>query len=236
MKYGCLAFLVLLLILVVVLAGGGAALFFGGAMFEIAGRATKPSYSAPDAQRAQDKMYELLLRDSGHSSRSDPIVLTDQELSAFLTRYLERTERIPVSLLVVKLAPNTVEMQGQTVFRSLFKGFPLHFLPDYLPATTMDRPVWVTVRGTIRLERERGRTGPNYGQLEVKEFSLGYQGIGPWLLWALLGQERLRWQVPAVVETIKIEDGRIVITTGSRPSFVPRQRRLAASTNRICRS
>lgn len=233
MKYGCLAFFVLLLILVVVLAGGGAALFFGGAMFEIAGR-SKLTYSAPDAQRAQDKMYELLLRDSGHSSRRDPIVLTDQELSAFLTRYLERTG-IPVSLLVVKLAPNTVEIQGQTAFRNLFKGFPFHFLPDYLPATTMDRPVWVTVRGTIQLgsERERGRTAPNYGQLEVKEFSLGYQGIGPWLLWALLGQERLRWPMPAVVETIKIEDGRIVITTGSRPSFLPRQRRLAASTNRI---
>ena len=75
----------------------------------------------------------------------------------------------------------------------------------------MDRPVWVTVRGTISLDRETSRAARKYGRLEVKEFTLGNQDMGAWLLSLLLGQERLRWEVPAIVEAIKIQDGRMLI-------------------------
>lgn len=211
MKYGCLGCMSLLLLLAVVLLGGAAALFFGGAIFETP-PLRKSDYSLSEGYRAQEKMFEIVLRDSGRSSRRDPIVITDRELSAFLARYLKESEGIPVSSIAVRLRPDIVEVQGQTVFRDLFKGFPFHFLPDYLPTSTMDQQVWVTVHGTIELGREKGRTSHKYGQLEVKEFSVGKQDIGPWLLSLLLGRERLRWPVPEIVETIKIQDGRIVIT------------------------
>lgn len=212
MKYGCLGLLVLLLIMAVVLIGGGTALFFGGSVFMIPKEA-KSTYSTVDSYRAREKLLEITLRDSGRSARRDPIVLTDNEVSAFLAGYLE-SKAIPVSPLLVKLLPNMVEIQGQTVLKHLFKGFPSYFLPDYLPASTMDRQVWVTVQGTIALEGRRGGAGPKLGRLEVSEFRLGNQDVGPWLLWLLLGYERLRWQVPASVEAIKIEDGRLVITAG----------------------
>ncbi len=211
MKVGCMGFLALLLLLAVVLVGGAAALFFGGAMFDTP-PIRKADYSTGNRYLAHEKMYELVLRDSGRSSRREPVVITDRELGAFLAGYLKESEGMPVSPMGVKLLPDIVEVQGQTAFRHLFKGFPSHFLPDYLPRSTMDRPVWVTVRGTIRLGREKGKTSYKYAQLDVEEFSLGNQDMGAWLLWLLLGQERLRWQVPGVVETIKIQDGRIVIT------------------------
>jgi hypothetical protein len=210
MKFGCLGLLILLLILALVLVGGAAALFMGGAMFATP-KIFPQTYTGSDAYRVQDKLFELVLRESGRSSRQDPIVLTDQELSAFLATYLERAEAIPLSPLMVRLHPATVEIQGRTALRNLFKGFPAYFLPKYLPASTMDRPVWVTVRGSIGVDRERAG---KYGRLEVKEFSLGNQDVGPWLVSLLVGRERLRWQMPAVVETIQVQDGRIVITAG----------------------
>ena len=212
MKFGCLGCFVLILILTVVLVGGAVALFFGGSIFETPA-VPKPSYSTGDGYRAQEKLFEIVLRDSGRSARRDPIVITDHELNAFLAGYLEQKEGLPLSPLVVRLLPDTVEVRGQTAFKNLFKGFPFYFLPDYLPASTIDRPVWVTVRATIGLDREKSRAARKYGQLAVKEFSLGNQDMGPWLLSLLLGQERLRWEVPAVVETIKIQDGRIVISS-----------------------
>jgi len=210
MKIGCFALLTLLLMLALVVVGGAAALFMGGAMFETP-KTFPQTHTSSDAYRVQDKLFELVLRGSGRSSRQDPIVLTDQELSAFLATYLERAEGIPLSPLMVRLYPETVEMQGRTALKNLFRGFPAYFLPDYLPASTMDRRVWVTVRGSIGVGQEKGG---KYGRLEVKEFSLGNQDIGPWLLSLLVGRERLRWQMPAVVETIQVQDGRMVITAG----------------------
>ena len=212
MKFGCLGCLGLIVILAVVLVGGAAALFFGGSIFEAPAVPTA-TYSATDGYRAQEKLFEIVLRDSGRSSRQDLIVITDHELNAFLATYLAQKEGLPLSPLVVRLLPDTVEVRGQTAFKHLFKGFPFYFLPDYLPVSTMDHPVWVTVRGTIALDRDKTRAARKYGRLEVKEFSLGKQDMGAFLLALLLGQERLRWEVPAVVETIKIQDGRILISS-----------------------
>lgn len=213
MRFGCLGCFVLILILAVVLVGGATALFFAGSIFDIPTVPQAP-YTASDGYRAQEKLFELVLRDSGRSPRREPLLITERELNAFLARHLEEREGIPFSPLVVKLTPDTMDIQGQTTLKNLFKGFPFYLLADYLPASTMDRPVWVTVRGTIRLDREKGRASRESGQLEVSGFSLGSQDMGPWLLPFLLGRERLRWQVPAVVNKIKIEDGVMLITTG----------------------
>lgn len=213
MKFGCFGCLILLLILAVVLVGGALAIFFGGSAFEIP-TTPKGTSGAGDGSRAQEKLFEVLLRDAGRSARRDPIVLSEGELAGFLASYLSQREGMPFSPLMVNLLPNLVEIQGQTALRNLFKSLPVYRLPDYLPAQTMDRPVWVTVRGTVRLEGERSRTGPKYGRLEVTEFSLGNQDMGPWLLWLFLGPERLRWPVPSVVETLTVQEGRIQITTG----------------------
>jgi len=213
MKLGCLGFLALLLVLAVVFVGGASAIYLAGGMFEAPPWPSAIYYTLSDGYRAQDKIFELILRDSGRSFRHEPVLITEREVNAYLQRHLEEKEGIRLSPLVVKLSDDEIHLQGKTALRDLFKGFPFYLLPDYLPSSALDRPVWVTVRGTIRLDRERGMASRDYTQLEVKTFSLGNQGLGAWLLSLLLGRERLQWRVPAVVETIKVQEGAIVIST-----------------------
>ena len=215
MKFGCMGCLALLLILIVVLVGGAVAIYFAGSLFEMP--AIPPAEYAPaDGYRAQQKLFDLARRGAGGSSQPEPVVLTERELNAFLARHLEESEGIPLSPLVVKLLPGTIEVQGRTMLINLFQGFPFSLLADYLPASTLERPVWGTVSGTIQIHRRRSRTEREYGQLQVNEFSLGNQELGPWVLWLILGgkqQSLLRWQLPSAVDTITIEKGRVVITT-----------------------
>jgi len=214
MKFGCLGCFLLLLILAVVLVGGAAALYYAGSLFDMP---TIPAvqYTASDGYRAQQKLFELALRDR-RSAHPVPVVLTERELNAFLAKHLEESEGIPLSPLVVKLLPGTIEVQGRTTLVNLLTGFPFSLLADYLPASTLDRPVWVTVSGTIQVQRRQSRTDREYGQLQVSQFSLGNQDLGPWVLSLMLGgreKSLLRWQLPPVVDTITIEGGRMVITT-----------------------
>lgn len=213
MKFGCMGCFVLLLILAVVLVGGAVALYYAGSVFDMPAF-PKVEYTPSDGHRAQQKLFELAARDSKRSA--EPVVLTERELNAFLARHLEESEGIPFSPLVVKLLPGMVEVQGRTTLVNLFKGFPFSFLVEYLPASTLERPVWVTVSGTILVQGRKSRTEREYGQLQVSEFSLGNQELGPWVLWLMLGgKERslLRWQLPPGVDTITVEQGRMVITT-----------------------
>ena len=217
MRFGCLGCFVLILILAVVLVGGATALFFAGLIFDIPTVPQAP-YTASDGYRAQEKLFELILRDSGRSSRREPLLITERELNAFLARHLEEREGMPFSPLVVKLTPDTMEAQGQTKLKNLFKGFPFYLLVDYLPASTMDRPVWVTVRGRISVTSgSGGRT--RYGEVTLTDFTLGKQPLGISLLYVMLGPSGaglLRWQVPTVVESIEVDDGRLIIRTGTR--------------------
>jgi hypothetical protein len=105
-------------------------------------------------------------------------------------------------------------MQGRTTLVNLFRGFPFSLLAEYLPPTALDRPVWVTVSGTIQVQQRRSRTERSYGQLVVSEFGLGNQDLGSWVLSWMLGGKReslLRWQLPAAVDGITIEQGRVII-------------------------
>lgn len=213
MKFGCMGCFVLLLILAVVLVGGAVALYYAGSVFDMPAF-PRVEYTPSDGHRAQQKLFELAARDSKRSA--EPVVLTERELNAFLARHLEESAGLPVSPIVVRLFPGTIEVQGRTTLVNLFKGFPFSLLVEYLPASTLERPVWVTVSGTILVQGRKSRTEREYGQLQVSEFSLGNQELGPWVLWMMLGgKERslLRWQLPPGVDTITVEQGRMVITT-----------------------
>ena len=213
MKVGCMGCFLLLLVIAVVFLGGAVALYFSGAVFDMPA-VSRAEYTPSDGYRAQQKLFDLVSRDSRRSSL-EPVVLTEREVNAFLVRHLEEGEGIPFSPLVVKIFPGTIEVRGQTTLRNLFRGFPFSLLADYLPTSTLNRPVWVTVSGTIQVERGRSRTEREYGRFQVSQFSLGNQELGPWVFSLMLGwreQSLLRWQLPPVVDTITIEQGRLIIT------------------------
>ena len=207
--FGCFSIISFLALLAVVLLGG---LALSTNIFEVP-TAPRQDFSQEDGRRFQQKLAEILLRDANISSRKEPIVINQRELNAFLIRHLQESEQIRLYPLVVKFARGSVEIQGQTELRSLLNGFPFSLIGQYLPQSA-NRPVWITVRGRVKVEQKRG-------ELIVEDFSLGRQALSPWLLSWLLGRAGTRlmeWKVPNSVERIVLEEGRAVIFTYSKPA------------------
>jgi hypothetical protein len=220
MRLGCLGCLLAVggLILFACLAAG--ALFLSANIFDDL-EATPIPFSPSDGYRAQQKLYEIMLRDGKRSLRRDPIVLTEREINAFLARHLLDTAKLSFSPLSVSLLPdNSLEFRGRTTLRALMQGFPSAQLALLLPVGKLEEPVWVRVRGRLTVERGQIRREREYARLDVSEFALGTQPLSVWILQAIVrpgGQNVLRWQVPGVVESIGVENGRLLIKT-SLPS------------------
>jgi len=71
---GCLLFILIALILGIAVAG---VLFFSANIFgDLDIQA--PPFTSSDGFRAQQKLYEIILRAGGRSSRRDPIILTER--------------------------------------------------------------------------------------------------------------------------------------------------------------
>ncbi len=76
--------------------------------------------------------------------------------------------------------------------------------------------MWVTVRGRITLEPDPGAGGKRHGRFEIDEFALGKQPVSGYLVYVMMGSvgaQLLRWPVPAVVQGVDVEEGRVLIRT-----------------------
>lgn len=214
MRLGCVGCLLLIIVILVIVISAAAVIFLSVNIF---GTPDGPpgSHSKGDGYAAQQKLYELLLRQSGQSTRRDPIVLTEREANAFLTRHLEEAAGVPLSPLSVRFFKGEASLQGQTPFKKLLQGPPFAQLLPYIPDKRLDQPVWVTVRGRISVKPgPGGRT--RYGEVTLTDFTLGKQPLSASLLYVMLGPSGaglLRWQVPTVVEGMEVDDGRLIIRT-----------------------
>ncbi len=219
MRVGCVGCLLLILVIVIFGVAAAGAVFFSANIFDEPEVQVQP-FTTGDGYRAQQKLYEIVLREGQRSSRVDPVVFTEREINAFLSRHLIDAADLSFSPISVVLLPdNTIEFRGRTMLRNLMQGIPFAQLAPFLPKTRADQPVWVRVRGQLRLERGTMRREREYGRFDVSEFALGTQPIGAWVLTLMLGQagrDALRWQVPSVVHSIIVEDGRLVIRTATR--------------------
>jgi len=215
MRYGCFGCLALL-ILVLVVAVAALGIVF------LSGNITSPPdvrpvrYSRADGYAAQQKLYEVVLRQTGRSSRQDPVVLTDQEANAFLANHLAEAAELPFDPLIVRFTNGQIELQGQTPLRNLLQGPPFAQLLPYVSDSRLDRPLWVTVRGRIVIEAKGAGGARTYGQVELSDFALGKQELGTWLVSLMLGptaKRIMRWQVPSVVHEVQLQDGKAIIVT-----------------------
>jgi hypothetical protein len=214
MKVGCVGcfFLIIVVLAVLVLAVG--VLFISGNIFG-SPDARPVTFSRADGYAAQQKLYEVVLRQAGRSSRKDPISLTEREASAFLSRHLAESARVPLSDLSVRFDPGRFTAQGQTPLRSLVQGPLFSYLVPYIPDTPLDQSVWVSIRGTINIETSATGTR-RYGQVTVTRFVLGRQPVSPLLLYVMMGPSGaglLQWPVPEVVESVQIQEGHAIIRT-----------------------
>jgi hypothetical protein len=210
--FGCLAVLVVVMAMVMAALG----LIFMSGNITSAPDTQPTRYSRADGLAAQQKLYEVVLRQSGRSSRQDPVVITEPEANAFLANHLAEAAGLPFNPITVRFAAGQLEMQGQTPLRNLLQGPPFAQLLPYISDSRLDYPIWVTIKGRIILEPKAVRGDRTYGRIELSNFQLGKQELGGWLLSLMLGptsQRIMRWQVPAVVQEIQVQPGKLVIAT-----------------------
>jgi len=209
---GCLTFLV-----AGVLVGGGA----WGA-FRALQEPELPPVSTTEAEgiRGQKKLVEVIRRGSARrGGDGEPIVLSEQELNAFLSRHLAEAAELPLREIRVHLpATGVVEFGGRLPLRHLVREPPLSSLAGSIPTGWLESNVWLQVRVRPRIERAATRSGRLYLRLDVVGFAVGRLPLPTLLARLLLDPATLgvlRWPVPAGVESVTIEPGRVVIRTAS---------------------
>jgi hypothetical protein len=213
MKVGCFGCFVLTLAGLTCLVVVGGALFLSANIFQ-APDVRPVSFSKADGYTAQQKLYEIVQRQSKRSARKDAITLSEREANAFLSHHLEMSG-MPMSPLTVRFENGQLFAQGQTRLRSIFQGPPFAQILPYIPDGGLNRPVWITVRARISLQP--GASGASqYASLDVTRFELGRQLLSSFLLYGMMGPSGaglFRWPVPAVVDSIRVGDGQVTIRT-----------------------
>lgn len=215
MKLGCAGCLILLVLLIFLAAVAGAFIFLSGNIFQ------EPNFEALDWSRAdasavRSTLREIILRDAGQSGRQDPVLLSQREVNALVARHLSETAGLRFDPFAIRLVQGQFLLQGRTVLRSLLQGPAFAQLAAYLPASQLDRHMWLTVRGYIAVRPGEPGGKPGQARVVLTEFTLGKQPVGSWPFSAVMGSKGaglLKWPVPGAVRDIDIEDRRVVIRT-----------------------
>ena len=213
MRVGCFGCFFLTVAVLTCLVVVGGVLFLSANIFS-APDVSPVSFTKGDGYAAQQKLYEVMQRQSRRSGRRDAIMLNEREANAFLSRHLEMS-RMPMSPLTVRFEKGQLFAQGRTPLRGLFQGPPFAQLLPYLPDSRLDRPVWITVWARISVEAAPGGAS-QYASVAVTRFELGRQLLSSFLLYVMMGPSGaglFRWPIPGVVENIQIGDGQLTITT-----------------------
>ena len=215
MKLGCAGCLILMVVLAFLAALVGGFSFLSDNIFE------EPHFEAldwgrSDASAARSTLREIILRDAGQSGRQDPVLLSEREINALVARHLAETAGLRFEPFSMRLVRGQFILQGRTVLRSLLQGAPFAQLAAYLPASQLDRSLWITVRGSIAVQPGVLGGRPGQARVVLTEFNLGRQPVGNWLFSAVMGSAGsglLKWPVPGAVRDVDIEDRRVVIRT-----------------------
>lgn len=169
---------------------------------------------SPDAGlRAQHQIAQLLLREAGLSSQSEPVILTAAELEALLARHV-RIGELPAAPRV-RIHAEAIEVGGPVPLGRLLDRSPRGWGRRLVPAPVRDLPLWLALGGRILVRQGRG-------ELSIERAAVGRQPVPVAWLRGLLGPrlpDGLGWRLPRVVERIDLEPGRIVIHT--RPPTGP---------------
>jgi hypothetical protein len=204
---GCLGGIVVALGLAVVV---GAALW-GFVLVRQAPDVPVLATTAEDSARAQQKVFQLVNR--GRGKAVGPVVFTEAEVNAFLSRQL--AGQVPLSSPVVRLlAGNAVELFGRVPARRLLVDSPLSWLSEVLPSGWGGRDVWLRIRAHATLE-----VGPRPRlRFEPSEFAVGQLPLPTVMVRLLLDPGTLaifRWSLPEDVEAVTIDAGRATIRVAS---------------------
>lgn len=218
MRLGCFGCLGLLLLIGALIAG------IGGPIWLAVHALQEPDIppvatTADDDARVQHKIYQLVGGGEKHGGRTEPVVLTEVELNAFLSRHLTTTAELPLEEIRARLpGRGQVELAGRVPLRYVVDESPLSALGTILPSRWLGRRVWLQLRTHARLEAGPSNPRHRYLRLDVEHFALGQQGLPVIVLRLVLDPAALRllrWRVPDSVDAIAVEPGRAIIRTAS---------------------
>lgn len=167
-------------------------------------------FEAADGTRAQQKLFEL----ARGRSRSGPVVLSEAEINAFVTRHLDPVD-LPLHDPVIRLRDaGLVDIAGTVPLERVMRESPLAAIADALPSRWLATPVWLSVSASPTLTREPRPTL----RLDARRVELGRQRVPTVALRLLLDPASLRFTritLPPAVRAVRIERGRVVIETTS---------------------
>ena len=178
-----------------------------------------PSYevgSPTDGRRAQQKLFELTGKVG--SPRRDPrrVTISEREINAFLTRHF--SDELPLAEGAVHLVGNgIVELSGRLPLRGML-GDSVVGLARVFPDGWSRQPVWLRLRGPLRLETDTGRADLRRLRLDVESLWVGTRRVPVAALTALPEgpiRRATRWGVSGAVDSVLVEPGRLTVT--SRP-------------------
>jgi hypothetical protein len=169
-------------------------------------------FTREDGVRAQQKIVDLTL----HRGRRDPVLLTEAEVNAFVSRHLDPAE-LPVGDPVIRLRDDdTLEIVGTVALGRLVRESPVAALAEILPRWWLARPVWLSIAARVATSSDRRPTL----RLEPRRLLIGRQRVPAFMLRLLLEPSSLRLMrigLPPDVQTVRIERGRVIIQPATSP-------------------
>lgn len=193
------------------------ALFAGGLGWLGTGILDTPKVGGTPATggSAPSKLWRLT-----SDNAQSPTTLSEREVARLLARGVPALGEVPLTAITVRLpGDGRLELAGRLPLRALLNEPPLAHALQVLPAGWIERPVWVRVRARAQIEPS-ATTRRRYLRLDVERFWLGQRRLPsllPRLLFSPTTLGLLRWPLPAPVAEVRLETGRVVITTSSSP-------------------
>lgn len=209
MRLGCGGCLTSLVLLSLLATGGGALWGASRALEDPAIPVVR--VTAEDATRAQQKLFRLL-----RGSAKEPVVLSEAELTAFVSRSVDQRDLPFEDPLILLHEGDVLKIVGRMPLAHLLAESPLSILAALLPARWSTRAVWLQIATRAEFEREPRRQL----RLDIRRVTVGRQRLPVAALLLLLEPARLRFvrmTLPETVADVRIEAGRAVIQpTSSR--------------------
>lgn len=212
MRLGCSGGCLFALVMLGIVAGAAAVVPWLAAGILAPTALIPPPVTPEDGLRAQQKIYELTRR-GGRPARRQPVVLTEAELNAFLSRHLAEAADLPLTGVAVRLpADGVVDLTGRLPLGTLLDELPGPGGTRLLPAHWIERPVWMRIHGQARLDRGTG--GRRYLRVDVDRFWLGRQRLPTVLvrlLFSPVALRLLRLPMPDTIESLSVHREHLVI-------------------------
>jgi hypothetical protein len=196
----------------------GALLWFGSGVLDRP--APQHEVGSPaDGRRAQQKLFDLTTGGTATGRREErrTVTLAERELNALLVHHVS-SEGLALSDPGIRLVGDgVVEITGRLPLHAFF-GDWLSMVGRVLPERWAGKPIWLRLRGHVRLETGAARGDRRQLRLDVESLWVGSRRL-PASVLSLLPEgpvlRATRWAVPHTVEAVVIEPGRLMISIRS---------------------